>query len=104
MPINSHAYKNSPKIHQQERPRQTTLIGARRVVALILTSLALAGGLPAQTMPFVLPWNDAAPSVTDFSSRHAPIGPNRVAADPSDGVGLIQSDNRPARQNILRRR
>lgn len=53
------------------------------VVALILPALALAGGLPAQTIPFVLPWNDAAPSVTDFSALNAPIGPNRVATDPN---------------------
>jgi hypothetical protein len=36
----------------------------------------------AQTIPWVLPWNDATPGVvTDFSSQNAPIGTNRVAVD-----------------------
>lgn len=46
-----------------------------------LTWLTLVGAVPAQTVPFVLPWNDATPSATDFSALNAPIGTNRVAAD-----------------------
>jgi len=42
--------------------------------------LAMACGLPAQTIPFVLPWNDATASLTDFSALNAPIGTNRVVA------------------------
>jgi hypothetical protein len=48
---------------------------------LVLTLLSLPGGMPAQTIPFVLPWNDAMPTVTDFSSLNAAIGTNRVTAD-----------------------
>ena len=48
-----------------------------------LALLGLVASLPAQTIPFVLPWNDATPSVTDFSSLNTPISANRVAADPN---------------------
>ena len=43
--------------------------------------LSLICGLSAQTIPFILPWNDAAPAVTDFSAMNTAIGTNRVAAD-----------------------
>jgi hypothetical protein len=36
---------------------------------------------PAQHVPFILPWNDAAPAVTDFSSLNSAIGTNRLAVD-----------------------
>jgi hypothetical protein len=42
--------------------------------------LVLACDLHAH-IPFVLPWNDAASTVTDFSALNAPIGTNRVAVD-----------------------
>jgi len=47
----------------------------------LLVLLAPAGGLRAQTVPFVLPWNDATPGVTDFFAMNPAIGTNRVAAD-----------------------
>jgi hypothetical protein len=45
--------------------------------------LALARETPAQTIPFILPWNDATPAATDFSALNAPIGTNRVTTDPN---------------------
>jgi len=51
------------------------------MLSLILPPLALVCGLQAQTIPFVLPWNDATASSTDFSNLNAPISTNRVAAD-----------------------
>ena len=35
----------------------------------------------AQDIPWILPWNDATPGITDFSAFNLPIGTNRVAAD-----------------------
>ena len=35
----------------------------------------------AQTIPFVLPWNDGTATATDFSALNTAIGTNRVAAD-----------------------
>ena len=32
-------------------------------------------------IPWILPWNDATPSITDFSSYNGPIGTERVSAD-----------------------
>jgi hypothetical protein len=46
------------------------------IVALSSTVIALS----AQTVPWVLPWNDATPSVTDLSSFNIPIGADRVIA------------------------
>ncbi len=39
------------------------------------------GIVGAQNIPFILPWNDSTPSITDFSSLNSPITANRVAAD-----------------------
>ena len=36
---------------------------------------------PAQTIPWVLPWNDATKSLTDFSALNTSITTNRVGAD-----------------------
>lgn len=49
--------------------------------------LALAGLIVSdasgQLVPFVLPWNDATPSLTDFSALNTPIGPEaRVTVSP----------------------
>ena len=38
-------------------------------------------GASAQRIPWILPWNDSAPGVTDFSSFNQAITTNRVAAD-----------------------
>lgn len=38
-----------------------------------LLSLVLAGTISAQMVPFILPWNDAAPGVTDLSAWNRPI-------------------------------
>ncbi|HTY89025.1 MAG TPA: carbohydrate binding domain-containing protein [Candidatus Acidoferrum sp.] len=46
-----------------------------------LLALLLVGSTQAQNIPFVLPWNDATPTVTDFSALNAAIGTNRVATD-----------------------
>jgi hypothetical protein len=48
---------------------------------LLLVIFALTCDGQAQTIPFVLPWNDATPAVTDFSALNSAIGTNRVAAD-----------------------
>ena len=54
---------------------------AKRLLACGTLCLALAPGGFAQKIPFVLPWNDAIPGPTDFSSLNAAIGTNHVAAD-----------------------
>jgi hypothetical protein len=46
-----------------------------------LVLLAMTCAVHAQTIPFVLPWNDAASGTTDFSTRNPPILTNLVAAD-----------------------
>lgn len=43
--------------------------------------LCLAGPSSAQRIPWILPWNDATPGVTDLSSLNSPIGAHRVAVD-----------------------
>lgn len=53
----------------------------KRLLAGCALCLALATGAFAQKVPFVLPWNDATPTVTDFSALNAPIGTNRVMTD-----------------------
>jgi hypothetical protein len=53
--------------------------GLHRVSALALLIVPLA--LFAQPIPWVLPWNDSTPALTDFSAMNRPIGTNRVAAD-----------------------
>jgi hypothetical protein len=51
---------------------------SRLCLALLLLSQA---GITQARIPFILPWNDATPAVTDYSALNAPIGTNRVAAD-----------------------
>ena len=48
---------------------------------LLSVLLAATVETSAQTIPFVLPWNDATAGVTDFSALNTAIGTNRVAAD-----------------------
>ncbi len=43
--------------------------------------LAIPGPAAAQSVPWILPWNDATPAVTDFSAFNPPIGTNWVAVD-----------------------
>jgi len=38
-------------------------------------------GLHAQNIPWILPWNDSTPGITDFSVLNPPISTNRVAVD-----------------------
>lgn len=60
---------------------------AKTIAKLFRTALLagiLCASLPrtfAQKIPFVLPWNDSTPSVTDFSGLNRPIGTNRVVVD-----------------------
>ncbi len=35
----------------------------------------------AQTIPWILPWNDSSPAVTDFSTLNPPVTTNRVSVD-----------------------
>ena len=48
---------------------------------LMLTLACVTGPVRAQTIPWILPWNDALPGTTDFSSLNSAIGTNRVAVD-----------------------
>jgi hypothetical protein len=48
-----------------------------------------AGLLQAQSIPWILPWNDASAGVTDFSALNLPIGTNRVCVD-TDGHFVLQ--------------
>lgn len=50
-------------------------------IALASLLLCFGTGGSAQHVPFVLPWNDASPGVTDFSNLNTPITTNRVTAD-----------------------
>jgi len=54
---------------------------AKRLLAGGALFLILATVAFAQTIPFVLPWNDATAGPTDFSSLNAAIGTNHVAVD-----------------------
>lgn len=51
-------------------------------LAIVLVSTASLA--QAQVVSWILPWNDAAPAVTDFSSLNSPVGTNRVSID-TDG-------------------
>lgn len=58
----------------------------RHVAALLLgASLAASLATPAQLSPFVLPWNDTAPGITDLSSWNQPIGPQDRVTISDDG-------------------
>ncbi|HWI59689.1 MAG TPA: carbohydrate binding domain-containing protein, partial [Bacillota bacterium] len=46
-----------------------------------VTLWCTSAALQAQKIPWILPWNDGAASVTDFSSLNRSIGPERVAVD-----------------------
>ncbi len=53
-----------------------------RIVVCLASVLACAGpGLLAEAVPWVLPWNDSTPGVTDDSALNSTIGPDRVLAD-----------------------
>jgi hypothetical protein len=62
----------------------------RRRISAVLLGCGLAlrlcsdGSAGAQPVPWVLPWNDSSPGVTDFSGLNPPVGPDRVAVD-ADG-------------------
>jgi hypothetical protein len=56
---------------------------ASRLMGLVWILAWAAGSLEAQNIPFVLPWNDATPGVTDFSGLNSTITTNRVAVDAS---------------------
>ena len=47
------------------------------LIALLLS----AGGLDAQKIPWILPWDDATPGITDLSGLNSPVGADRVAVD-----------------------
>lgn len=59
------------------------------IPSVLLLTLHCSGW--AQTVPFVLPWNDSTPSVTDFSNLNAPITTNRVTAD-TNGHFVVNGD------------
>ena len=60
------------------------------IPGLTLVILAIAACTAgAQRIPFILPWNDSSPSVTDSSSLNLPITTNRVAAD-TNGHFLVE--------------
>ena len=50
----------------------------------LLASVGMSGILPA-AVPFVLPWNDASPGITDFSAMNSPIGTGAVVTVDSNG-------------------
>ncbi len=52
-----------------------------RLFLPVLPAVLTQGTLSGQTIPWVLPWNDATSTVTDFSALNSPIGVQRVAAD-----------------------
>ncbi len=51
----------------------------------LLTLLIISGcnWAAAQTIPWILPWNDASAAITDFSGLNSPIDTNRVTVDAS---------------------
>ncbi len=62
-----------------ERPTTFSWTRTWLVAAILLGGLH--DRLSAQTVPFVLPWNDGTPTITDFSSMNRAIGAERVAVD-----------------------
>lgn len=56
-------------------------MSARPLLWLLLTGLCFAAHSLAQDVPWILPWNDATPAITDFSALNSPITTNRVATD-----------------------
>ncbi len=53
-----------------------------RFFLIFLATGAILGLARAEIVPFVLPWDDASPGVTDFSHMNRPIGPeDRVGVD-----------------------
>jgi len=50
----------------------------RLMAATVLASAACAGGLAAELVPFVLPWDDDSPGPTDLSGTTGKVGPVRV--------------------------
>lgn len=52
-----------------------------RNFSLMVLSAMGVGPVLADSMPFVLPWNDASRTVTDFSGLNGPITTERVAVD-----------------------
>jgi hypothetical protein len=50
-------------------------------LALPLVLAWVVSGVQAQTIPFILSWNDTTPGATDFSALNPPIATQRVAAD-----------------------
>ena len=57
------------------------IIAHRLWRGLLLVLLTATVETSAQTIPFVLPWNDGTATATDFSALNTAIGTNRVAAD-----------------------
>jgi hypothetical protein len=57
---------------------QRVVIGRR---LLTLAGLLCASLLWGESVPWVLPWNDAAPTITDMSGLNSAIGSGRVAVD-----------------------
>jgi hypothetical protein len=55
-------------------------------LAFVLVAVA---SMEAQNVPFVLPWNDSAPGVTDLSALNNPISTDRVGAD-TNGHFLVR--------------
>ncbi|MFO1476501.1 MAG: carbohydrate binding domain-containing protein [Verrucomicrobiota bacterium] len=52
-----------------------------RVAAMLFLAAFAPAARASIHVPFVLPWNDSDPTVTDFSGLNSPIGTARVVAD-----------------------
>lgn len=59
-------------------------LSAAACLSFLLARPALAA------VPFVLPWNDAAPGLTDFSALNPPIGPASVVSVDTNGHFVVQ--------------
>ena len=57
----------------------------RRFALAWLGAALISAAAQAQLVPFVLPWNDASPSVTDLSAMNPPIGPSSRVTVNADG-------------------
>jgi len=56
-----------------------------RCSCLFLLTAFLTGSRAFSAVPFILPWNDAAPGVTDFSGLNPPLGPASVVSVDTNG-------------------
>jgi hypothetical protein len=67
----------------------TIMINIWRLAVLASVSVCCGPSVHAEQISFVLPWNDAAPGITDLSSWNQNIGPNDRVSGTPDGHFVV---------------